>query len=318
MLLIRAWPAETGAIPGNCWTCPGGPCVRPWAVPIPHRGLPSSSHTCPRRGDLASLTGVVEQDVLAELAAALHRRDTILSPVRPTLLFLVRCECLARRHGNPPRTTESGSRERSPCAARITAARIGGEPTRSELEPVALGAGRRADRHGPSRQRHGHPARRPGPGAAPGHRRRAARPGADTRCRRGVRRAARRARVRGPRDHHPRHPRASDPVRHRDHARRRGGEHAAPGARPAGHRGDRPQSWRFRPRRRHGGARPRAGPGQPSGRHPHPEAWSRRRLALPGREPVRIAAPSRSALEGAGFEIVERREPSLLLDGFCW
>jgi 7,8-dihydropterin-6-yl-methyl-4-(beta-D-ribofuranosyl)aminobenzene 5'-phosphate synthase len=47
----------------------------------------------------------------------------------------------------------------------------------------------------------------------------------------------------------------------------------------------------------------------------HPEAWSRRRLALPGREPVRIAAPSRSALEGAGFEIVERREPSLLLDG---
>src|SRR3954465_2770876 len=47
----------------------------------------------------------------------------------------------------------------------------------------------------------------------------------------------------------------------------------------------------------------------------HPEAWSRRRLALPGREPVRIAAPSRSALEGAGFEIVEQREPSFLLDG---
>jgi 7,8-dihydropterin-6-yl-methyl-4-(beta-D-ribofuranosyl)aminobenzene 5'-phosphate synthase len=47
----------------------------------------------------------------------------------------------------------------------------------------------------------------------------------------------------------------------------------------------------------------------------HPEAWSRRRLALPGREPVRIAAPSRGALEGAGFEIVERREPSFLLDG---
>jgi 7,8-dihydropterin-6-yl-methyl-4-(beta-D-ribofuranosyl)aminobenzene 5'-phosphate synthase len=47
----------------------------------------------------------------------------------------------------------------------------------------------------------------------------------------------------------------------------------------------------------------------------HPEAWSRRRLALPGREPVRIAAPSRGALEGVGFEIVERREPSFLLDG---
>jgi 7,8-dihydropterin-6-yl-methyl-4-(beta-D-ribofuranosyl)aminobenzene 5'-phosphate synthase len=33
----------------------------------------------------------------------------------------------------------------------------------------------------------------------------------------------------------------------------------------------------------------------------HPEGWSRRRIALPGREPVEIAAPSRSALEGAGF-----------------
>jgi 7,8-dihydropterin-6-yl-methyl-4-(beta-D-ribofuranosyl)aminobenzene 5'-phosphate synthase len=47
----------------------------------------------------------------------------------------------------------------------------------------------------------------------------------------------------------------------------------------------------------------------------HPEAWNRRRIALPGRDPVRIAAPSRAALEGAGFEIVERREPSFLLDG---
>jgi 7,8-dihydropterin-6-yl-methyl-4-(beta-D-ribofuranosyl)aminobenzene 5'-phosphate synthase len=47
----------------------------------------------------------------------------------------------------------------------------------------------------------------------------------------------------------------------------------------------------------------------------HPDAWSRRRLALPGREPVLIASPSRAALEGAGFEIVERPEPSFLLDG---
>jgi 7,8-dihydropterin-6-yl-methyl-4-(beta-D-ribofuranosyl)aminobenzene 5'-phosphate synthase len=46
----------------------------------------------------------------------------------------------------------------------------------------------------------------------------------------------------------------------------------------------------------------------------HPEAWSRRRIALPGREPVEIAAPSRSALEGAGFEVVEQRAPSFLLD----
>jgi 7,8-dihydropterin-6-yl-methyl-4-(beta-D-ribofuranosyl)aminobenzene 5'-phosphate synthase len=46
----------------------------------------------------------------------------------------------------------------------------------------------------------------------------------------------------------------------------------------------------------------------------HPEGWSRRRLALPGREPVEIAAPSRSALEGAGFAVVEQRDPSFLLD----
>jgi 7,8-dihydropterin-6-yl-methyl-4-(beta-D-ribofuranosyl)aminobenzene 5'-phosphate synthase len=48
----------------------------------------------------------------------------------------------------------------------------------------------------------------------------------------------------------------------------------------------------------------------------HPEAWSRRRLVLPGSvDPVAIAAPSRGALEGAGFAIVERRQPSFLLDG---
>src|SRR3954451_7176085 len=46
----------------------------------------------------------------------------------------------------------------------------------------------------------------------------------------------------------------------------------------------------------------------------HPEAWSRRRIALPGREPVEIAAPSRSALRGAGFEVIEQRDPSFLLD----
>src|SRR3954463_1045370 len=46
----------------------------------------------------------------------------------------------------------------------------------------------------------------------------------------------------------------------------------------------------------------------------HPEAWSRRRIALPGREPVEIAAPSRGAIEGAGFEVIEQRDPSFLLD----
>ncbi len=47
----------------------------------------------------------------------------------------------------------------------------------------------------------------------------------------------------------------------------------------------------------------------------HPEFWSRRRLALPGREPIVLPSTSRSALEGAGFEIVERAQPSFLLDG---
>ena len=47
----------------------------------------------------------------------------------------------------------------------------------------------------------------------------------------------------------------------------------------------------------------------------HPEFWTRRRLAFPGREPVEIPTTSRSALRGAGFEIVEERRPSFLLDG---
>jgi 7,8-dihydropterin-6-yl-methyl-4-(beta-D-ribofuranosyl)aminobenzene 5'-phosphate synthase len=47
----------------------------------------------------------------------------------------------------------------------------------------------------------------------------------------------------------------------------------------------------------------------------HPEFWSRRRLALPGRDPVELPTTSRSALEGAGFDIVEQRQPSFLLDG---
>jgi 7,8-dihydropterin-6-yl-methyl-4-(beta-D-ribofuranosyl)aminobenzene 5'-phosphate synthase len=47
----------------------------------------------------------------------------------------------------------------------------------------------------------------------------------------------------------------------------------------------------------------------------HPEFWSRRRIALPGREPFELPATSRGALEGAGFEIVEQRQPSFLLEG---
>ncbi len=47
----------------------------------------------------------------------------------------------------------------------------------------------------------------------------------------------------------------------------------------------------------------------------HPDFWSRRRVAIPGREPVELPSTSRGALEGAGFEIVEQRQPSFLLDG---
>jgi len=47
----------------------------------------------------------------------------------------------------------------------------------------------------------------------------------------------------------------------------------------------------------------------------HPEFWSRRRIAIPGREPIEIPSTSKSALRGAGFEIIEEKQPSFLLDG---
>lgn len=47
----------------------------------------------------------------------------------------------------------------------------------------------------------------------------------------------------------------------------------------------------------------------------HPEIWTRRRLAVPGREPEEMPTLSRRALDGEGFAVVERRRPSLLVDG---
>jgi 7,8-dihydropterin-6-yl-methyl-4-(beta-D-ribofuranosyl)aminobenzene 5'-phosphate synthase len=47
----------------------------------------------------------------------------------------------------------------------------------------------------------------------------------------------------------------------------------------------------------------------------HPEFWNRRRVLIPGREPFEIPSTSKPALSGAGFEIVEERQPSFLLDG---
>jgi 7,8-dihydropterin-6-yl-methyl-4-(beta-D-ribofuranosyl)aminobenzene 5'-phosphate synthase len=46
----------------------------------------------------------------------------------------------------------------------------------------------------------------------------------------------------------------------------------------------------------------------------HPHFWRRRRLALPGREPLEIPTTSRRALAEAGFEIIEERQPSFLFD----
>ena len=47
----------------------------------------------------------------------------------------------------------------------------------------------------------------------------------------------------------------------------------------------------------------------------HPMIWTRRRLAVPGREPDELPTLSKRALKGEGFAVIERREPSLLADG---
>ena len=47
----------------------------------------------------------------------------------------------------------------------------------------------------------------------------------------------------------------------------------------------------------------------------HPLVWSRRRFALPDQAPWELPTLSRSALEAEGLEVIERRQPSLLLNG---
>jgi 7,8-dihydropterin-6-yl-methyl-4-(beta-D-ribofuranosyl)aminobenzene 5'-phosphate synthase len=47
----------------------------------------------------------------------------------------------------------------------------------------------------------------------------------------------------------------------------------------------------------------------------HPAAWTRRRLAPPQGDVFDLPTLSKRALAGEGFEVVERREPSLLVDG---
>lgn len=47
----------------------------------------------------------------------------------------------------------------------------------------------------------------------------------------------------------------------------------------------------------------------------HPAAWTRRRFAPPGGEPFEMPTLSPAALAREGFEVIERREPSVLADG---
>jgi 7,8-dihydropterin-6-yl-methyl-4-(beta-D-ribofuranosyl)aminobenzene 5'-phosphate synthase len=47
----------------------------------------------------------------------------------------------------------------------------------------------------------------------------------------------------------------------------------------------------------------------------HPHFWRRRRVVLPGIEPLEIPSVSRRALEDAGFGVLEAAQPSFLLDG---
>jgi 7,8-dihydropterin-6-yl-methyl-4-(beta-D-ribofuranosyl)aminobenzene 5'-phosphate synthase len=46
----------------------------------------------------------------------------------------------------------------------------------------------------------------------------------------------------------------------------------------------------------------------------HPHFWRRRRILLPGREPMEIPTTSRRALAEAGFDVIEERQPSFLFD----
>jgi 7,8-dihydropterin-6-yl-methyl-4-(beta-D-ribofuranosyl)aminobenzene 5'-phosphate synthase len=47
----------------------------------------------------------------------------------------------------------------------------------------------------------------------------------------------------------------------------------------------------------------------------HPLIWTRRRLAVPGKDALELPTLSQRALAGEGYQVIERREPSLLLDG---
>ncbi len=47
----------------------------------------------------------------------------------------------------------------------------------------------------------------------------------------------------------------------------------------------------------------------------HPHFWRRRRVVLPGRDPIELPSTSKHALSEAGFEIIEEEQPSFLFGG---
>jgi 7,8-dihydropterin-6-yl-methyl-4-(beta-D-ribofuranosyl)aminobenzene 5'-phosphate synthase len=47
----------------------------------------------------------------------------------------------------------------------------------------------------------------------------------------------------------------------------------------------------------------------------HPDFWLKRRVALPRREPYELPTTSQDKVRAAGFQVIERRESSSLLDG---
>jgi 7,8-dihydropterin-6-yl-methyl-4-(beta-D-ribofuranosyl)aminobenzene 5'-phosphate synthase len=47
----------------------------------------------------------------------------------------------------------------------------------------------------------------------------------------------------------------------------------------------------------------------------HPDAWLKRRVAIPGREPFELPTTSQEKVRSAGFRVIEERQPSSLLDG---
>ena len=103
------------------------------------------------------------------------------------------------------------------------------------------------------------------------------------------------------------------PVRRRHQPRRRGGEHAPAGGRPVAIEVIVCSHGHFDHTTGLDGLIRRLGTvNLPVLIHPH--FWRRRRVAIPGRDPLEIPATSRSALIGAGFEVVEERQPSFLFD----